>query len=180
MKIMSSTTFYSHQRNYICPAVEINTTTRNRYIFIVYMDLFIVVTITGNVIEQLQGSWIITCRWWEVWLTRFKHQVLYLFTESQNILHMEIIDKREVQLKSPNMEREALKRSLDYLCTCVNVKELVTDASTSVIKLLSKHGVRHLHKYTFINAATRYPEVIHSLDIWHKAKKLKKALLEVQ
>jgi len=50
---------------------------------------------------------------------------------------MEVIDKREVQLKSPNMEREGLIRSLDYLSQHVKI-EVVTDASTSVHKTLGK------------------------------------------
>ena len=61
--------------------------------------------------------------------------------EKNKIVHIEIVDEREVQLLSPNMEREALKGSLDYLCAHVNIKELVTDASTSVTKMLGKHSV---------------------------------------
>jgi len=51
---------------------------------------------------------------------------------------MEVIDKREVQLKSPNMEREGLIRSLDYLSQHVKIGEVITDASTSVHKALGK------------------------------------------
>ena len=61
--------------------------------------------------------------------------------EKNKIVHMEIVDKREVQLQYPNMEREALKESLDYLCAHVSIKELVTDASTSISKMLGKHSV---------------------------------------
>ena len=49
---------------------------------------------------------------------------------------MEILDKREVRLQSPNMEREALLRSLSYVSEYVNIEEVITDASTSVTKLL--------------------------------------------
>ena len=45
------------------------------------------------------------------------------------------------------MEREALERSLHYLCARINMKELVTDASTSVTKFLGIHTVRHLYCY---------------------------------
>ena len=44
-------------------------------------------------------------------------------------MHCKIVDKREVQLKSPTMECLGLKRALTYLKTSsVNVHEMVTDA----------------------------------------------------
>ena len=58
-------------------------------------------------------------------------------TNTGKILHVQTVDKREVKLQSPNMEREALKRSLDFLATeQITITELVTDASTSVRKML--------------------------------------------
>lgn len=46
------------------------------------------------------------------------------------------MDKREVGGKSPNMEKEALKRSIEKLKLLVNLKEVVTDASSSIIKMM--------------------------------------------
>ena len=101
--------------------------------------------------------------------------------EKNKIVHMEIVDKREVQLQFPNMEREALKRSLDYLCAHVSIKELVTNASTSVSKTLGKHSVISVLKCSlFTTIATKYPNILHSLDISTKLKKPNKALVEVQ
>lgn len=57
---------------------------------------------------------------------------------SKYILHVEIVDKRHVGLVSSNMELEELKRSLEKIQNDLNVVELVTDASTSVKKLLGK------------------------------------------
>lgn len=37
------------------------------------------------------------------------------------IIHMEVVDKRHVGLKSPNMEREGLVRSLTYLLDHVKI-----------------------------------------------------------
>jgi len=48
-------------------------------------------------------------------------------------VHTEVIDKREVKLKSPNMENEGM---LDFLLQHVTVSEVITDASTSVHKTL--------------------------------------------
>ena len=57
-------------------------------------------------------------------------------TTKNLILHSETIDKREIQNKSPNMEREAANRALTYLKGKVNVVEITTDCSTSVTKML--------------------------------------------
>ena len=50
---------------------------------------------------------------------------------------MDFVDKHEVGLKSPNMEREAFKRSMQYLTNKKGIKisEIVTDASTAVISI---------------------------------------------
>ena len=52
------------------------------------------------------------------------------------IVHLECIDKREVGGKLPCMEREALKRAVQKLKDLINLKEVVTDASSSIIKMM--------------------------------------------
>jgi len=44
---------------------------------------------------------------------------------SNKILYMETVDKREVALKSPNMEREGFKKSIDALIISIRVSKLV-------------------------------------------------------
>jgi len=56
-------------------------------------------------------------------------------SESNVILHFENVDKREVDLQSPNMEREEKIRSLDFLIK--KGLELITDLS-SIAKALGK------------------------------------------
>ena len=58
-------------------------------------------------------------------------------SENNRILYVETVDKHEVGLKSPNMEREAFKRSMQYLTNKKGIKisEIVTDASTAVISI---------------------------------------------
>ena len=55
---------------------------------------------------------------------------------TSKVLHVETIDKREVQLQSPNMEREGVKRALNVLLAkldkSVLIEEIITDASSSV------------------------------------------------
>lgn len=58
-------------------------------------------------------------------------------SEKNLILHFENIDKREVGLRSPNMEREGMTRCLDFLMAKgMEVVELITDSSSSVAKTL--------------------------------------------
>ena len=57
---------------------------------------------------------------------------------SKYILEVQIVDKRHVGLVSSNMEVEGLKKSLKKLQEDLNVVELVTDASSSVKKLLRR------------------------------------------
>ena len=52
------------------------------------------------------------------------------------ILELEVLDKRHVGLSSTNMERKALVNALQRLEEILNVVELVTDASTSVTKIM--------------------------------------------
>ena len=58
-------------------------------------------------------------------------------TESNLILHFENVDKREVGLRSPNMERKGMSQCLDFLVSKgMKVVELITDSSSSVAKTL--------------------------------------------
>ena len=63
-----------------------------------------------------------------------------LMAEDGTIVHLEMIDKREVDYKSPVMECEGLWRYLDHISsnTTVTIKEVTTDASMSITALLRK------------------------------------------
>ena len=58
--------------------------------------------------------------------------------DTGNILHTETVDKREVALQSPNMEKEAFVRSLQFLQMQISCKEIITDASTSIRREMGK------------------------------------------
>ena len=128
-----------------------------------------------------------------------------MVSDTNHILHFENIDKREVALRSPNMEREGMRRCLDFLLAKgLTVEELITDASSSVAKMLGMmyYAICIVGKFLliafynqnvvfsqlqnhFVNilctmfVETQYPSVYHSCDVWHKAKLLKKTLSEV-
>ena len=72
------------------------------------------------------------------WAMRLKCKILsysLMEMDSYKILHIETVDRREVQLHSPNMEHEAFIHFMKYnfkgRLTCT---ELVTDASSSLRK----------------------------------------------
>ena len=60
--------------------------------------------------------------------------------EDGTIVHLETIDKRKVDYKSPVMECEGLRQCLDHISsnTTITIKEVTTDASTSITALLHK------------------------------------------
>ncbi|KAL9977235.1 hypothetical protein ACROYT_G014617 [Oculina patagonica] len=71
------------------------------------------------------------------------------------IIHLECIDKQEVGGKSPNMEKEALKRAIQQLKNLLNLKEVVTDASSSIIKMMAD-------EFKDIVQSKEYPQVSQS------------------
>ena len=99
------------------------------------------------------------------------------------ILHSETVDKREVALQSPNMEKEAFVRSLQFLQTHILCKEIITDASTSIRKEMGKPSY-NIQRYNCLHwclfPATKHADIFHSLDVWHKSKKIRKALAKVR
>ena len=83
-------------------------------------------------------------------------------SETNNILHMEMIDKREVNLKLPNIGREAFKRSMEYLIsTGIKITEIVTDASTAVISTTGSYKFSYHLLLYFSIMKIFYPNNIH-------------------
>ena len=79
------------------------------------------------------------------------------------------------------MEREAVDCALKKLKEWVNVVAITTDSSTSVTKMLGMlFYVFNILAYFLPIAADKNPRVLHLMDIWHKAKLLKKILNNVR
>lgn len=76
-----------------------------------------------------------------------------------------VVDKRETGGNSVTMEKEGVRRLLEKMATVLPFSEITTDPSSSIIKLV------HEMKDKF-----QQLELFHSLDIWHKAKKLSKCI----
>ena len=61
-------------------------------------------------------------------------------TGRNKILHSKNVDKQEVHLRYPNMEREGMVRCLNFVISKgLAVMELVTDSSSSVASTLRRH-----------------------------------------
>ena len=81
--------------------------------------------------------------------------------KTNNILGLEIIDKRKISLKSPTMEMEGFIRTLNVLeAKCIKITEVVTDAHKSIAEYM---GDKH-------------PQKKHTHDVWHPANGLSKKL----
>ena len=63
-------------------------------------------------------------------------------TSSNIIVHSETIDKSEVQYKSPNMEREAVHRSLTYLKDKLNITVRRSEGVYCTMLEISMSGIR--------------------------------------
>ena len=62
--------------------------------------------------------------------------------ETREILDIQIVNKRELQLNSVIMEKEGCRRGLDSLkAEKLNISELVTDAHIQIRAMMSKYNV---------------------------------------
>ena len=70
-------------------------------------------------------------------------------SEANKMVDMDTVDKRDVAIKSPNIEREEFKKSTDTLIrNGVKISEVVTDASTQVISTMGKVCLSSVDAYT--------------------------------
>ncbi|ESP00031.1 hypothetical protein LOTGIDRAFT_158258 [Lottia gigantea] len=92
-----------------------------------------------------------------------KATVVFLDTASRKIFHFDAGDSQEVDRHSPRLEKHLVSKGLQFILTTqLQVSEIVSDASTTIINLM----------------ASEFPQFIHSLDTWHKAKSIAKRLAE--
>ena len=96
-------------------------------------------------------------------------------SESNKILHVETIDKREVNLKYPNMEREAFKRSMDYLISRgIKISEVVTDASPTVISTTGNYNFSVSPILYFVIQKNQPVRILISATPWMYGTNLKR------
>ena len=145
MKVASieKTTFHSYQRHFIIPAV--NKFYINKQ---VYGNTFVFIYLQKALLEKfkltdlvLSGDGRCDCPGKSA---KFCTYSMMEITHNQ-ILHFQNIDKCEVGLQSPNLEREGMMRCLNFLINSgMKITEVVTYSSTSVAK------TRYFNKTNFI------------------------------
>ncbi|XP_052285951.1 uncharacterized protein LOC127881841 [Dreissena polymorpha] len=84
--------------------------------------------------------------------------------EDKKILALEVVDKRETDLKSGLMEAKGFAKAMATLqADGIELKEIVTDAHPKISAIMRKS----------------YPKIWHSYDMWHGAKNLGKKLSSI-
>ena len=123
LKIPSQSTFTRNQRYFIIPTIldawtELKQNTSS--ILTLYKDLCLI----GNGRNDSPGFSARYC--------------VYVLLEQLTgiIIDLEVLDRREADGHSPNMEREGLTR-LERLMKTFSLSEVLTDASSSIIKRIS-------------------------------------------
>ena len=67
------------------------------------------------------------------------------------IIDLEVLDKREVELKSVNMEKRALQNILERITDVLTVGEVITDASASIKKMMGEFRNQCTFAFYFAN-----------------------------
>lgn len=81
---------------------------------------------------------------------------LGIHEQNEEIVAVEMVDKREVDLKSTSMEKEDLIRSMKSLENVnIKVKEVATDARSQIRKLVSKLWVIYKLDFLFITISLK-------------------------
>lgn len=123
LSFISKATFYRAQRLYIIPGVSEWWTWQQNCI-----------------ISELNGKDVVIAGDGQCDSPGFSAKNLCYFimeVATSYIIDLEVLDKREVEMKSVNMEKQALQIILVRLKNVLNLLELVTDASFSIKKLMS-------------------------------------------
>lgn len=124
LSFISTATFYRAQKIYLIPAVTEWWKWQQAEIF-----------------KELKNKNLVVCGDGQCDSPGFtaKNLCYYLMEMTTSyIIDVEVMDKREVELRSVNMEKEALLKILGRLKDILNVVELVTDASASIKKAIGK------------------------------------------
>ena len=71
-----------------------------------------------------------------------------LDTTSKKIVSLKVVETREVDLKSTNMEKVGLIAALDEVMEVASVSELVTDAHVQIRAMMSKLHLNYINDMT--------------------------------
>ncbi|XP_041482953.1 uncharacterized protein LOC121429788 [Lytechinus variegatus] len=147
LNMISSSTFYAHQRKYIAPTIEKKWEEVQATVLSKHKEGRIVLCGDGR--NDSPG-----------FCARYLTYIL-MAHDTKDVVDVQVVEKRETGGKSPLMELEGLKRGLNKLeQEGVQVDELVTDAHPSITRYMRE----------------KRPTIRHSGDVWHAGKNLGKKL----
>ena len=139
LNIPSESSFYRIAKNYVYPSVDEWWEQMQQLLFSLFEGKEVVVGGDGR--NDSLGHCATYCTY------------SFMDTTSNLILHQEIVDVREANLKSPNMEKLGCKRGLDKLKENVNLKGLVTDDHNQISAMMSKIKFYFFYAFLFKNYA---------------------------
>lgn len=122
LSFMSKSTFFRYQRLYCLPVISEWWEWQQK-----------------TIMEELKGSELVVSGDGQCDSPGHSAKNLCYFlmdTQTNFIIDVEVLDKRHTGLKSTNMERDALRNILNRSKKNLNVVEIVTDASSSIIKMI--------------------------------------------
>ena len=127
LAFISESTFHVYQKNYLAPQIHSLWNEMQAQLFENLKDQPVIVSGDGQM--DSPGFSVKTCTY------------TLMHAELDYVLHVEVVDVRHSQLKSTVMEKVGCQRALDFLMARVNVVELVSDASSQIIKMLGKYNL---------------------------------------
>ena len=108
----------------------------------------------GIINHELQGQSLVVMGDGQCDSPRFTAKNLCYFLMEMTtgyIIDLEVLDEREVEVKSVNMEKRALQDILERITDVLMVGEVVTDASASVKKMMGEFRNQCTFAFYFAN-----------------------------
>ena len=125
LAFFSPQAFYQYQRKYLVPSVHLWWNDMQERMFSAIATKPVVVAGDGQMDSPGFSAKNCTCT--------------LMHADLDYVLHVELVDVRHSQLKSSVMEKVGCERALDSLMNKLVVEELVTDASSQLIKMLGEY-----------------------------------------
>ena len=122
LAFFSATTYHLYQKNYLATQIHSWWSEMQNEMFANLGDQ--PVTIAGDGQMDSPGYCAKNCTY------------TVMHAELDYVLHVELVDVRHSQLKSVVMEKVGCQRALEFLMERINITEVVTDASSQIIKML--------------------------------------------
>lgn len=149
LPILSKSTFYKMQRQYVVPSVDEHWINHQNAVLEEFRGVDLVVLGDGRMDSPGHSA----------------QYCSYTFMEytTKKILCIITLDKRFTEKKSTNLKKACFIKGLGFLIEKgMKIIEVVTDAHVQISSLMKKN----------------YPDIKHSFDVWHGTKNLGKKIIK--